>query len=312
MALNLSTDAQYLTFWATSRPSTRSTYRTRTPRRAIDPTNPSRENAYRAVAHVDSLRQFHFTETNAYSGNNGRAAILNNSNGDNFFYTAGNAGNGANPQPNGVILGAGTQIITPANASESSQNPGPHAVGSFNVTELGYNADKIGKDDNFRGLTVFNNVVYYTKGSGSNGVNTVYFLDTTGTACPNGVGCPLARATLPTSPLAYNINKLQTEGLPSNMCILAGFPEIPNKNCNHHRLSVRDLVRQCHHSLCCRRRRRLYRWNRSLHSRGRANHRRTSEVGIRFLHQHLEPGLHSANRAGSGRALQHPQLSQGQ
>jgi hypothetical protein len=37
---------------------------------------------------------------------------------------------------------------------------------------------------------LYNNVLYYTKGSGSNGVNTVYFVDTTGTACPNGTGLP--------------------------------------------------------------------------------------------------------------------------
>ncbi len=67
------------------------------------------------------------------------------------------------------------------------------------MTELKDKSDKIGKDDNFRGLTVFNNVLYYTKGSGSNGVNTVYFLDTTGKACPTGVGLPSTSATLPTS-----------------------------------------------------------------------------------------------------------------
>ena len=66
---------------------------------------------------------------------------------------------------------------------------------------LGDKADKVGKDDNFRGLTIFNNVVYFTKGSGSNGVNTVYFVDTTGTACPKGVGIPAAGATLPIAPL---------------------------------------------------------------------------------------------------------------
>jgi hypothetical protein len=59
----------------------------------------------------------------------------------------------------------------------------------------------VGKDDKFRGMTVFNNVLYYTKGSGSNGVNTVYFVDTTGTACPNGVGLPAPGAKLPTAPL---------------------------------------------------------------------------------------------------------------
>ena len=99
-------------------------------------------------------------------------------------------------------------------------------VGSFNVTQLGDTADKIGKDTNFRGLTIFNNVVYYTKGSGGNGVNTVYFVDTTGTACPGrGAACPQPGAALPTSPIAYDPALLQTEGVfPYNMCILKGFP----------------------------------------------------------------------------------------
>src|ERR1700743_1385672 len=74
--------------------------------------------------------------------------------------------------------------------------PAPTPQGSFSVAVLGDKADKVGKDDNFRGLTIFNNVVYFTKGSGSNGVNTVYFVDTTGTACPKGGGLPGAGAKL--------------------------------------------------------------------------------------------------------------------
>jgi hypothetical protein len=129
-----------------------------------------------------------------------------------------------------VILGAGAQILTPATVGEYQQNPGtPTPVGSFSITELGAKADKVGKDDNFRGMTIFNNVLYYTKGSGGNGVNTVYFVDTTGTACPNGVGLPAPGAALPTAGLSYNLNTLQTKGLPNNMCILAGFPSTPNK-----------------------------------------------------------------------------------
>ncbi|MFP3568418.1 hypothetical protein [Paraburkholderia sp. SIMBA_030] len=179
---------------------------------------------------VDRNGHFRFTGTNAYSGNNGRSAILNNRNGQDVFYTAGNAGNGANPQPVGVILGAGAQLIDPAKQHEAQQDPGtPAPVASFSVTELGASADKIGKDDNFRGMTVFNNVLYFTKGSGSNGVNTVYFVDTTGTACPSGVGVPSANATLPSKPLAYDAATLQTSGLPNNMCVLAGFPSTPNK-----------------------------------------------------------------------------------
>ena len=91
------------------------------------------------------------------------------------------------------------------------------------MLKLGHPADKIGKDDNFRGLAIYNNVLYYTKGSGGNGVNTVYFLDTTGKACPNGVGLPASGAQLPTTPLSYDPATLQTDGLPSNMCILKGF-----------------------------------------------------------------------------------------
>ena len=230
MALHLSTDSQYLTFSGYVAPIDMLDASNANTAGAVDLTNPVGENVYRAESMVNAFGQFQFTETNAYSGNNGRAVILNNSNGADFFYTAGNAGNGANPQPNGIILGAGTQIISPANEPESQQNPGtPTPVGSFSVTELGVKADKIGKDDNFRGIALFNNVLYYSKGSGSNGVNTVYFLDTTGTACPNGVGLPSPTATLPTTALAYNINNLQTDGLPSNMCILAGFPDVPNK-----------------------------------------------------------------------------------
>ena len=42
--------------------------------------------------------------------------------GANVFYTAGNAGNGGNPQPDGVITGAGAQITT-AQTSRSSTQP---------------------------------------------------------------------------------------------------------------------------------------------------------------------------------------------
>ncbi|RZF24515.1 hypothetical protein EVC45_38405 [Paraburkholderia sp. UYCP14C] len=233
MALNLSTDGKYLTFMGYVAPVNGIDVSNSNTPGAVDPTNPVGESVYRAVARVDENGQFKFTETNAYSGNNGRAAILNDSNGQNIIYTAGNAGNGGNPQPNGIVLGAGAQVIDGSSQHEAQQTPGtPTPVGSFSVTELGAKPDKIGKDDNFRGLTIFNNVLYYTKGSGGNGVNTVYFLDTTGTACPNGVGVPAPNATLPTQPLTYSPATLQANGLPSNMCVLRGFPTSSNKTTN--------------------------------------------------------------------------------
>jgi hypothetical protein len=69
-------------------------------------------------------------------------------------------------------------------------------------TRVCYPADKGGKDNNFRGLTIFNNTMYVSKGSGGNGINTVY-----------QVGNP---GVLPTGTTA------QLESLP--ITILPGFP----------------------------------------------------------------------------------------
>jgi hypothetical protein len=225
LALNLSTSGRQLSFMGYVAPKDGIDISNSNTPGVVDPTNPV-SNAYdRAVAALDSAGQLSLTETNAYSGNNGRAAIINDEHGRGLIYTAGNAGNGSNPQPDGVILGAGAQIFSQNLDPESDQSPAtPTPVASFNVTQLGDPQDKLGKDDNFRGMTIFDNVLYYTKGSGSNGVNTVYFVDTTGKACPNGSGVPQPGAPLPTAPLAYDPAQLQTMGLPSNMCVLRGFP----------------------------------------------------------------------------------------
>ena len=216
LALNQSTNGQYVTFMGyATQPNMIDVSNSNTPG-VIDPTNPVPGAYYRVVATLGRDGRISYTETNAYSGNNGRAAIRNDSNGANVLYTAGNAGNGSNPQPDGVILGAGAQIMTPSDQPESAQNPGqPTPVGSFSITQLGDAADKIGKDTNFRGLTVYHNVVYFSKGSGGNGVNTVYFVDTTGKACPDGVGLPEPGAPLPTSPIAYDPSLLQSKGTSS-------------------------------------------------------------------------------------------------
>jgi hypothetical protein len=231
LAVNLSTDGRALTFMGYfAAIGAIDVSNSNTPGE-IDPTVQPGNAYYRSVAVVDQFGKFHFTKTNAYTGDNGRAAILNDA--ANIAYMAGNAGNGSlNPQPVGVIISTGAQMLMPTTEPESAQTPGtPTAVGSFNLAQLGDKIDKIGKDTNFRGLTIFNNVLYYTKGSGGNGVNTVYFVDTTGTVCTdaNGVGLPAPHASLPTSPLAYNTNPtvIQTDGMqPYNMCILKGLPTV--------------------------------------------------------------------------------------
>ncbi|HWY67620.1 MAG TPA: hypothetical protein VNX88_03085 [Terriglobales bacterium] len=233
LALNLSTNREKITFMGyVASVDAIDISNSNTPG-IVDPTNPVPLSNFRGVAEVDAWGRFHFTETTAYSGNNGRAALLNNRRGANVLYLAGNAGNGGNPQPDGIIIGGGAQFLVPSIAEEAAQSPGPPSpLGSFSITQLGLPHDKIGKDTNFRGLRVFDNVVYFTKGSGGNGVNTVYFVDTTGQACPAtsttpGVGLPVRGASLPTTPLMFDQTSatIQAQGVvPFNMCILKGFP----------------------------------------------------------------------------------------
>ena len=195
---------------------------------APDPTN-------RSLVVLSSRRTrrlpgtLHFIETNAYSGNNARSAILNNTWGNDVLYTAGNAGNGGTPEPQNVVLGAGAQILSPADLPEADQALGlPTPVASFSVTELGDKADKVGKDDNFRGMTVFNNVLYYTNGSGGNGVNTVYYVNTSDTPCTGGVGLPAAGATLPTTPSTTRCRYPQ-RAFPTTCASSPAFPPHPTR-----------------------------------------------------------------------------------
>ena len=179
LALNLTPDGKGLTFMGyVSAINQLDVSNSNTPG-ITEPGNPVTTTAtYRAVAQIN-FDDPHFiyhgfltpkvTTTNAYPGNNGRAGILG-SNG--LYYTVGNAGNG-NGSP-AVTAAAGVQIVIPGqNATPST--PGTNQVGSFSITQYGYNtADKTAKDNNFRGETIFNNTLYVTKGSGSNGINTVY------------------------------------------------------------------------------------------------------------------------------------------
>lgn len=245
LSVNQSTDDRYATFIGyVAPPATIDASNANTPGEP-DPTIADSANpTYRAVGQVDASGNFAFTETNAFSGDNGRAALLDPEDGpDGTIFAVGNAGNGANPEPPQVIDGAGSQILTPADKPEAAQSPGaPTPYGNFNVAQIGDKPDKSGKDNNYRGLTVYDGVVYYTKGSGSNGVDTVYFADSSGTCNnTNGIGLPSASPTLPsvstwTAP-AYSTNTpalgltAKNPGLaPANSCILKGFPTAIAKN----------------------------------------------------------------------------------
>ena len=76
LALNLSTDGSVLTFMGyVAAPNTVDVSNSNTPV-VYDPTNPSGNTYFRAVAQVGANGAIQVTPTNAYSGNNGRAAIL--------------------------------------------------------------------------------------------------------------------------------------------------------------------------------------------------------------------------------------------
>jgi hypothetical protein len=170
LALNVTPDGTGLTFMGyASTAGTLDISNANTPG-IIEPGNTDTQTAtYRAVAQINlSNNALSMTTSNAYNGNNGRAAVLG-SNG--YYYMVGNGGNGSGSAA--TTLGTGVQLLTPGvNATPST--PGTTQVASYNITQDGYTADKSAKDNNFRGETVYNGVLYVTKGSGSNGIDTVY------------------------------------------------------------------------------------------------------------------------------------------
>ena len=191
------------------------------------------------------------------------------------------------------------------------------------MTQLGINpsveGDKVAKDDNFRGVTNSDNVVYYSKGSGGNGVDTVYFVDTTGKACPTGIGLPEPGAPLPTSStLGYDATAGGTytkkgvtydnPGLvPENMCILAGLPSSLATNAtdssdypfgmwfaNPTTLYLADEGAGDNT------------WDPTTGTYSNTAASTTAglrEVGVRFADGYLEPGLHHPERPQPGRSL---------
>ncbi len=190
----------------------------------VDPTNNDIATpTFRTVAQLNFAdSSLAFTNVNAYSSDNGRGAVLANG----MYYMVGNAGDsGKNPKPSTAIIDmltmdTGVQSIVPGSqcpftqvigafqsSTGGSYTPAPAGtacslatMGSitggsstgdqfgFSITSLGQPADKTGKDANFRGLFVGpDGTMYVTKGSGSNGVNTVYQVGATAALANGGL-----------------------------------------------------------------------------------------------------------------------------
>jgi len=150
---------------------------------------------YRAVAEVDADGHLTTTDGNAYSGDNGRAAFKA-SNG--LYYMAGNDNSGNLSKKQIPVTQDGINLVNATGAellALGGTPPVPPNIGMIGRLNL-ISGDKLGKETNFRGLTIFNNTLYVTKGSGGNGVNTVYQVGTAGTL-PTGTAAQLA--TVPIS-----------------------------------------------------------------------------------------------------------------
>jgi hypothetical protein len=164
----------------------------------------------RTIVSVNEKGGITYTPTTDYGGNNGRSALLG-SNG--LYYMVGNANNGnastfgsstngTNPD---VTETTGLEVVNPIDAamvdwtiaSAESIEVDPLLQFPLNKNNT---LDKPGKDNNYRGLTEFGGALYFTKGSGSNGMDTVY------TVAPP--------STLPTLGSARN----------STISVVPGFP----------------------------------------------------------------------------------------
>jgi hypothetical protein len=182
LALNLSDDRKSITFvgyrggqgFPTS-PNQLDVSNSNTPG-VVDLSNPVMSQYYRTVAEVDDEGNVKLTEGNAYSGNNGRAAIKAHG----LYYMTGNNNNGglSTAQLTTTITGAnlitstGVELLIPG--ASAPVPPNINMIGKFDVSQAGFPSDKPGKDNNYRGLTIHKNTLYVTKGSGGNGINTVY------------------------------------------------------------------------------------------------------------------------------------------
>jgi hypothetical protein len=169
----------------------------------------------RTIVSMDSHANFAYTPTHNYGGNNGRSALLG-SNG--LYYSVGNANNGAankfgaangtNPD---VTTTTGLEVVTPIDATTFAVPilaDGSAEVDPFIQYPLGKNnaLDKPGKDNNYRGVTEFGGALYFTKGSGSNGMDTVY----TVSSLPTVAEAP--RATISVVPGFPNDSARATNG----------------------------------------------------------------------------------------------------
>jgi hypothetical protein len=152
-----------------------------------DPTNPAVASYagatnptayYRSVAEVDPWGNIAYTDGDAYSGDNSRASMKAY---NGFYYSVGNDNNGglSKKQVPETQLGFDLSHSTGAELFVPRALPLVPPTNNM-ISYFVFSGDKPGKDTNFRGMTIYNDTLYVAKGSGGNGINTVYQLGTAG------------------------------------------------------------------------------------------------------------------------------------
>lgn len=211
LSLSVSPDGKTVTFMGYNAPVNQLDASNSATSAVIDPSAEVQAIWPRAIGKLDlDDGSLQVIPVNAYSGNNGRAVVLANGN----YYLAGNAGHsGKHPKPPVSVYDAlssntGVQMLDPKTATVSGgaynttvvgQQVCPACVGTGTGNQYGYSvaqyddasgtpypADKTGKDANFRGMTIFNNTLYVTKGSGGNGIDTVFQVGAKGALAHGG------------------------------------------------------------------------------------------------------------------------------
>jgi len=197
----VSTDRAYVTFMGYKAPANALDVSTSNTAAVVDATNPVKLVYPRAVARVGLQNgDLEVTSVNAFSGNNGRAAVLANG----TYYMVGNSNNG---DGDGSVLSAlsdntGVQAIAAGSSGNTTvigEPLGTYGASKgyqrgFSLAQVDdparpgkkYDPDKTGKDCNFRGVAIFGDTLYVSKGSGSNGVNTVYQVGPAGALAGGG------------------------------------------------------------------------------------------------------------------------------
>jgi len=152
-----------------------------------DPTNPSVASYaaalnptayYRSIAEVDTSGHISYTDGDAYSGDNSRAVIKAD---NGLYYSVGNDNSGGLSKKQVPVTQLGFNLSHATGAELFVPSAAPLAPPDNNmISYFLFPGDKPGKDTNFRGITIFNDTLYVAKGSGGNGINTVYQLGTPG------------------------------------------------------------------------------------------------------------------------------------